>query len=97
MNDFVKEINSLDWQFAKTMPQYPRWYIVRSPANEELYVRLFELTKTNGTQEQFFKTPRQYWYSGDGYKYWRMTDDLSESRIINLCKGTGSYTTKGEI
>lgn len=73
------------------MPQWPHWYIVREPDVEELFVRLFEMTKTDGKWECFYETPRQYWYAGDGYKYWRMTDDLSQSRVINRCKEEDRY------
>ena len=32
---------TLDWHFAKTMPQWPHWYIVRSPEIEDVYATLF--------------------------------------------------------
>jgi hypothetical protein len=28
----------------------------------------------------------QYWYAGDGFKYWRMNEDVNESRVINRAK-----------
>ncbi|MDR2561613.1 MAG: hypothetical protein LBC63_07575 [Holophagales bacterium] len=78
-------VESLTWTFAKTMPKCPHWYIVRSPDIEEVYIALFNATKEHGAVEHFYHTPRQYLYLGDGYKYWRMTDDLSDSKIINRC------------
>ena len=85
-------VAALDWRFAKTMPQWPHWYIVRDPNIENVYVKLFQATIDHGKWEYFFKKQRQYLYLGDGFKYWRMTDDLNKSRIINRCHEVDSYS-----
>jgi len=81
----------LHWRFAKTMPKWPHWYIVRDATIEDVYVALFHATIEHGRWEYFYKKRRQYLYLDDGFKYWRMTDDLSDSRIINRCVETDSY------
>jgi len=40
-----------------------------------------------------FKHPVQYLYLGDGYKYWRMTDIIAESIIINRAKDDAVYVS----
>jgi hypothetical protein len=78
------DIDNLTWVFAKTMPETPHWYVVRSPANEETYLELFRTIEREGIWEQFEGYPyRYYWYRGDGYRYWAMTRDESKSRVIN--------------
>jgi len=94
LNELRHAVESLRWVFAKTMPQCPHWYVVRSPEIEEIYVALFQATKDHGKLEYFYKTRRQYLYLGDGFKYWRMTEDLRQSRIINRCDENAIYLSK---
>jgi len=84
-------VNKLKWTFAKTMPKNPHWYIVRNPAIEDVYVALFNATIEHGKNEWFYSKHIQYFYLGDGYKYWRMTDDINESKIINRAKENAIY------
>jgi hypothetical protein len=57
--------------------------VVRSPANEADYVRLFETIAKEGEVEKFKGRAYRYWHPGDGFKYWTMTTDVRQSRIIN--------------
>lgn len=84
-SELLEVIGRLEFRFAKTMPHIPHWYVVRSPENEEDYKRLFYAT-LDGEWSKWRGRPLQYLYPGDGYKYWRMTDDISESKIINRAK-----------
>jgi hypothetical protein len=90
-------VESLTWIFAKSMPNTPHWYVRRSPEIEEVYTALFEATKEHGVTENFYNTPNQYLYLGDGYKYWRMTDELSKSKIINRCKECDFYPKRNNL
>jgi len=76
-------VKGLEWRFAQSMPKHPHWYIQRDPAIEDIYVALFQATKDHGVWERFFKYRVQYLYLGDGFKYWRMTNNLDISRILN--------------
>jgi hypothetical protein len=82
-NDFLAR---LTFKSAKTMPEIPHFYVVRTPDNEADFVALFHTIRQNGVEEKFFRRTYRYWYAGDGFKYWAMTDDLSESQIINRAK-----------
>ena len=86
-----ESVRELEWQFAKTMPQFPHWYIVRNPAIEDVYVALFQATMEHGRWEYFFRRRVQYLYLDDGFKYWRMTNDLGESRILNRAHDHAVY------
>jgi hypothetical protein len=77
---------NLSFQFAKTMPKTPHWYVRRDDSNEADYVELFNTIAREGKRERFGKAYYRYWYPGDGFKYWAMTTDIRQSRIINRAK-----------
>jgi hypothetical protein len=82
----IEMVNELKWTYAKTMPWCPHFYIVRNPAIEERYVKLWNAINEFGDVGYFGETRRLYLHLGDGYKYWHMSDDLSMSKIINRAK-----------
>jgi hypothetical protein len=79
-------IAALSFRVAKTMPEIPHEYVVRNPENEEAYVALFNLILEHGVDEMWRGRKYQYWYPGDGWKYWRMTSDIRQSRVLNRCR-----------
>jgi hypothetical protein len=79
-------IDSLSFQFARTMPEIPHEYVVRSPDNEVAYVALFGAIMEYGVYENWAGRRKRYLYPGDGRKYWTMTTKLHESRVINRMK-----------
>jgi hypothetical protein len=66
--------------------QAPHEYVVRTPENEAPYVALFNLIVEDGVHETWRGRRYQYWYPGDGWKYWRMTDDIRQSRALNRAR-----------
>jgi integrase len=83
------EFPTLRFRFAKTMPQWPHWYTVRSRENNREYEALFHRIAREGVWEEFQGKPRQYLYIGQ-WKYWRMNDDLAKSVVINRAKAGSS-------
>jgi hypothetical protein len=81
-------IAALSFREAKTMPEIPHEYVVRNPENEEAYVSLFNLILEHGVHEMWRGRKYQYWYPGDGWKYWRMDDDIRYSRVLNRARPT---------
>jgi hypothetical protein len=79
-------INSLSFRFARTMPEIPHEYVVRSPDNEAAYVALFNAIMEHGVYGRWAGRRHRYLYPGDGWKYWAMTTELQESRVINRAK-----------
>jgi hypothetical protein len=90
--DILDAIAALHFQFAKTMPETPHEYTVRSAVNEVAYVVLAQAVLDHGVRERYVpeKPRRPYWtrylYPGDGWKYWLMTTALGQSRIINRAR-----------
>jgi hypothetical protein len=78
----------LTFRFAKTMPDNPHEYVVRSPENEDAYVKLWETIKERGVNTRWNGRSYRYWYRGDGWRYWYM-GALYQSRIINRAKVEG--------
>jgi hypothetical protein len=77
-----------EWKFAKTMPTIPHEYTVGERWTEELggLPRFFwaaNMVVKYGRWEFFMKRPRFYFYPGDGYRYWVMSDDPMNCKIIN--------------
>jgi hypothetical protein len=79
-------IAPLSFRVAKTMPEIPHEYVVRTPENEANYVALFHLIIEHGVHEMRRGRQYQYWYPGDGWKYWRMDNDIRYSRVLNRCR-----------
>jgi hypothetical protein len=78
---------SVQFIYAKTMPQCPHFYIVRGKVDEDNYVKLWNAIKQYGAREEYKKSPQLYLYLGDGWKYWKMCSDVRESIIINRARG----------
>lgn len=87
-DEIVEIINSFKWTFAKTMKSIPHWYIVkntRSIEESKKYERLYQYIFDNHYIKYFKGKPYKY-VDIEGYSYWIMTDDISESIIINRAK-----------
>lgn len=80
------DLSRLTFKFAKSMPEIPHWYVVRSAANEADYVALFTIIQAKGVNEPFGSRNYRYWRPGDGFKYWTMTTEVKQSHVINRAK-----------
>lgn len=78
-------IKRFHWQFAKSMPQIPHYYTVkskRSKRDAEDYEKLYTYIYENHYIKYFYGKPYKY-VDIDNYSYWIMTDDIRASIIIN--------------
>jgi hypothetical protein len=82
----IYPLAALSFREAKTMPEAPHEYVVRTPENEAAYVALFTLIVEHGVAEKWRGRRYQYFYPGDGWKYWRMTNNIRQSRVLNRCR-----------
>ena len=83
----ISAAQSFTWTYAKTMPKCPHEYIVRGKtADDDTYFAMFRAIVERGVWREWNGTPQQYLHPGDGYYYWKMTDDINESTIINRAK-----------
>ena len=94
--DREPDLSRLEFRFAKTMPETPHWYVVRSTANEADYVALFHVIQEKGVPEKFGARRYRYWYPGDGWKYWTMTTDVQHSHVINRAKIAAARDLKSQ-
>lgn len=86
-SDFIEAAKSFAWTFAKTMPQDPHWYIVRGKTtDDDNYFAMYRAIRDRGVWRPWKGTPQQYLHPGDGFYYWKMTDNIKESIIINRAK-----------
>ena len=79
------EFPTLVWRFAKTMAETTHSYVVRSPENEAEYVELFHRIGKEGIWQKFNGRRYKYLILGE-FRYWRMTNAVRQSRIINRAK-----------
>ncbi len=86
-DQLAKFINESNWIFAKTMPESPHYYIVRSKENEENFVALAQYIRDNGYQAHYGSLPQAFTYlEYEGYRYWTMGNSMSETTILNRCR-----------
>lgn len=83
-------IDSTKWTYAKTMPDWPHYYIVRSKVDENLFVKLVEHICQFGYQGSFYNKPITY-FDEDGLIYWTMGNPVNETTIINRTSKENSY------
>lgn len=83
-------INSTQWTFAKTMPDWPHEYIVRERVDENLFVKLVCHIRAYGYEGKFYQKDITY-FDDRGMIYWTMGDPLEQTIIINRCKKENSY------
>jgi integrase len=83
--DDINEFPNLKFRFAKTMPQNPHFYVVRSAENNTEYEQLFTRIDREGVWEEF--QGKQYKYLSLGsWRYWAMTEDIAKSMVINRAR-----------
>ena len=83
-------IDSVDWTFARTMPEWPHEYIVRERVDESLFVEMVRHIRVNGYEGRFYDAKFTY-YDHGGFVYWTMGAPLEETTIINRCGKEDSY------
>ncbi|MBM3252795.1 MAG: hypothetical protein FJZ16_00890 [Candidatus Omnitrophica bacterium] len=86
-------INSSSWTYAKTMPEWPHYYIVRSLDNEVMFVKTVEYIRSNGYEGSFYEKKIIY-FDDDKYTYWTMGDPIQETTIINRCLTKDTYANR---
>ena len=71
-----------EWAFAKTMPQWPHWYVVRKNCNDDEFVTFALYIREKGEIRSW--GPYMHTYLDiDGYTYWTIGNPIEETTIIN--------------
>jgi len=74
---------SHSWSFAKTMPESPHWYIVRSNTLDiKTFIEVVRFIQKNGLPSIFEGVTYTYLHLGE-YKYWTMGLLPEVTTIIN--------------
>jgi len=76
-------VPALPWRFARMIPQWPHWYIVRAKTDAAVFVRLFHAIREHGQDQKFGPFRNRYLHLGDGWKYWAMETELELATVIN--------------
>jgi len=85
------------WRFAKTMPQCPHWYVVRSEQNDAPFAEAVLFIRENGFDCRWMNGPmRKYLDYGEHY-YWTMGAPVEETIIINRCLKTDNRIDQGRM
>jgi hypothetical protein len=79
----MEDLPHLVFRSATSMPEIPHQYVVRNKANNKHFIALFHTIEEQGVFEMWHGRKFQYWYRGDGWKYWRMDKELAKATIIN--------------
>ena len=89
-DDSRRYVAAVRWQFAKTMPQWPHEYTVRSwrpelVAEFEAFVRLIRATGVVKPWPRDAQRPRYMhaYLMLDGWEYWAMGEPGGEATVIN--------------
>ena len=83
-------IDSTQWTFAKTMPEWPHEYVVRERVDDNLFVRLVRHIREHGYEGKFYRKSITY-FDDLGMIYWTMGAPLDETIIVNRCNKNDSY------
>ena len=78
------EFPGLKFKFAKTMPDSPHFYVVRSAKNNAEYQALSERIAKEGIMEEW-KDGKQYryWYDpASNWKYWEVHPVINRARVV---------------
>ena len=86
-------IDSMQWTFAETMPEWPHEYIVRDRVDENLFLLLVQHIRSQGYEAKFYETTFTY-YDNAGMVYWTMGAPLGETTIINRCRKEDTYESR---
>ncbi len=88
--DLLAFVESEEWTFAKTMPEWPHEYLVRKRVDQRLFERLVMFIRTCGREAPFYDTVHVY-YEEAGRVYWTMGAPLEETTIINRCRSEDTF------
>src|SRR4051812_47987344 len=86
-------IESEQWTFAKTMPEWPHEYLVRNRVDENLFMQFAMLIWANGYEGCFYDMRLTY-YEHDGRVYWTMSKPDDWTMILNRCVKDDTYESR---
>jgi hypothetical protein len=87
-SSILEFIKSSRWRFAKTMPQWPHEYVLRTwrPDKEAAFEALVVLIRAHGYDAPFMDGATYHCLEFGDWKYWTMGEPPSETTLINRAK-----------
>jgi hypothetical protein len=77
-----KYIDSMEWKFAKSMPQWPHWYVVRKSGSAREFDFVGRLIKKFGYKDTWGNRSDSYLVIGR-FKYWPIEDVLNRAAPLS--------------
>jgi hypothetical protein len=75
-------INSMDWKFAKSMPQWPHWWVLREDGSAREFDFVARLIKKFGYPDKWGTRTGYYLVIGK-FKYWVIEDVLNRAAPLS--------------
>jgi len=93
-DDVRRFVESARWTFAKTYAAtWPHEYVVRTPENAAMLLRLARHVFEHGTDGRFYSQVRKYHHEG-GKVYWSMDPTPEATTLINRCEEAQTYEAR---
>lgn len=86
----LKFIDSAQWTYAKTMPEWTHEYIVRKNVPDDIFVGIVTHIRKFGYVGKFYNTDITY-FEEAGMVYWTMGAPINETIIINRARVEDTY------
>lgn len=83
-------VDEEQWTYAKTMPEWPHEYIVRSRVDAAMFEQLVLHIRAHGRPGHFYDKVLIY-FEEAGLVYWTMGAPLPETVIVNRCRREDTY------
>jgi hypothetical protein len=90
---FLKFVDQVDWRFAKSVPNWPHFYIVEEElADQTAFQAAKQFVKEFGYDGKFFDINVRY-FEADGWTYWAspLAKPFESQYMLNRCKTEYTY------
>jgi hypothetical protein len=91
--DFLQFVDHVSWRFAKSVPNWPHFYIVQNElADQAAFQASKQFVREFGRDGKFFDMDVRY-YEADGWTYWtsQLGKPLESQYMLNRCKTEYTY------
>lgn len=100
MNDeeFSGFVDQVSWRFAKSVPNWPHFYIVERELKDQAAIRAAKsFIRDAGRDGRFYDSEVRYYDSG-GWTYWAspLSEPLESQHMLNRCKTEFTYESLAE-
>ena len=75
-------IKAMDWRFARSMPQWPHWYVFREDGSAREFDFIARLLKKFGYEDIWGRRKDSYMLIGR-FKYWVIEDVLNRAEPLS--------------